>query len=122
MSEPLRFHGAQDERNAEDFGSLREPDHVIDQRLSVDACHAKQHLRLVVNESNDAVVRREQALFASRFKVHLSSVGNELNVYASSPIGELRSRISLASAMFLLSLCRTDESSRSVQPPLLGGT
>ena len=64
-TESLGLDRAQDDRNVENPGGFAEDAVIVDDRLAVKVANAKEHLRLKVNDGDNAIVRREQPLFAA---------------------------------------------------------
>jgi len=57
-AEGFGFHRSQHRGYLEFFGALGQKGDVVDQCRAVGVGHAEQHLRLMVNEDNRAVLRR----------------------------------------------------------------
>src|SRR5262245_12097897 len=63
-AEALGLDGGEDDGHVEEAGGLREDEVVVDDGLAVEVRDAEEHLRLEVDEGDDAVVGGEQALLA----------------------------------------------------------
>jgi len=57
-TKPLGLDRCQDHGHAEDFRRLRQHQNVVQQVLPIDVGHAGEHLRLMINEDDGAIVRR----------------------------------------------------------------
>ncbi len=64
-AEALGFHRAEDHRHVEHPGGLGEGNVVVDDRLTVEARHAEEHLRLEIDQRDDAVVWGQQSLLTA---------------------------------------------------------
>src|SRR5258705_5330182 len=60
-TEAFRLHCREHDRDVEYPGGLRQCHCVVNDRLPIEVADSEQHLRLVVNQSNHAVVRGKQA-------------------------------------------------------------
>src|SRR5439155_18755944 len=64
-TEALRFDRCEHDRHIEHPGGLCEGDGVVDDRLAIEIRDTEHHLGLVIDECDDAIVRSQQAFFAT---------------------------------------------------------
>ena len=70
-TEGFCFHSAENDRNPEKLCGLRESHDVVNQHLSIDAGYSEEHLRLVIDQRDYAVIRGEQSLLGSGCEIHV---------------------------------------------------
>src|SRR6266404_1534721 len=63
-TETFRLPRREHDRDVENLSGLRECHRVVNDRLPIEVADTEQHLRLVVNQSNHAVVRRQESFLA----------------------------------------------------------
>ena len=66
-AEGLGFDGGQHNRHVEDPRRLCQGDRAVDDRLTIEIRGSEEHLRLVIDERDDAIVGREQSFFAALY-------------------------------------------------------
>ena len=91
-AEGLGFHSGQDNRNVENPSRLAESYRVVDDRLAVEIRGSEQHLRLMVDECDRAIVGSKQTFLAAFHMLCLCSPRCGFNVGCLNLFGAGASR------------------------------